>query len=52
LWPLLRTRRARLAAGLGALICLVLIPIAPVGVPILCAVSAIVIGIPDDVVKP
>lgn len=48
LWPLLRTRRARLAAALGAAICVALIPIAPVGVPILCAVLAIVIGIPDD----
>jgi predicted branched-subunit amino acid permease len=50
LWPLLRTRRARMAAALGGLICLVLIPVAPVGVPILCAVSAIVLGVPDEAV--
>lgn len=48
LWPLLRTRRARLAAAIGAAICVALIPVAPVGVPILCAVLAIAIGIPDD----
>jgi 4-azaleucine resistance transporter AzlC len=52
LWPLLRTRRARMAAGLGALICLVLIPVAPVGVPILCSVAAIALGIPDDGARP
>jgi 4-azaleucine resistance transporter AzlC len=52
LWPLLRTRRARMAAGLGALICLALIPVAPVGVPILCAVAAIALGIPDDGARP
>lgn len=46
--PLLRTRRGRWAACLGAAICLVLIPITPVGVPILCASAAVLIGIPAE----
>jgi 4-azaleucine resistance transporter AzlC len=50
LWPLLRTRRGRTAAGLGAAICLATIPFAPLGVPLLCATLAIAVGIPatDD----
>lgn len=47
LWPLLRERRSRLAAALGATVCLVLIPFTPVGVPILCAALAILVGIPE-----
>lgn len=47
LWPLLRARRSRLAAAIGATVCLVLIPFAPVGVPILCAAVGIVVGIPQ-----
>lgn len=46
LWPLLRDGRARLAAVLGALICLVLTPFVPVGVPILAAALAILVGVP------
>jgi 4-azaleucine resistance transporter AzlC len=49
LWPTLRDprqRRARLAAALGAAICLVLIPFTPVGVPILCASLAVLVGVP------
>ncbi len=45
-WPVLAHRRGRVAAGLGAAICLALIPVAPVGVPILCASLAILVGIP------
>jgi 4-azaleucine resistance transporter AzlC len=48
LWPLLHTRRGRIAAGLGAAICLVLIPFTAVGVPILCASLAVLVGIPAD----
>ena len=46
LWPLLRERRARLAAAFGAIICLALIPFVPVGVPILGAALAILVGVP------
>lgn len=46
LWPSLRDPRARLAAGLGAAICLVLIPFVPVGIPVLCSALAILVGIP------
>lgn len=48
LWPLLRTRRGRLAAALGAAICLVLIPVTPVGVPILCSALAVLVGIAPE----
>ena len=46
LWPLLSEPRGRLAAALGALICLVLIPFVPVGIPILCASLAVLVGVP------
>ena len=46
LWPHLRTRRGRLAAALGAIICLALIPFVPIGVPILCASLAVLVGVP------
>jgi 4-azaleucine resistance transporter AzlC len=46
LWPLLRERRARWAAVCGAIICLALIPIVPVGLPILGAALAILVGVP------
>jgi len=45
-WPLLRSRRHALAAGLGAVLCIALIPFTPVGVPILCAALAILVGLP------
>jgi 4-azaleucine resistance transporter AzlC len=45
-WPLLRDRRGRLVAACGAVICLCLIPFVPVGIPILCAALAILIGVP------
>ena len=43
--PHLRTRIGRLVAILGALICLVLVPFAPIGVPILCAAVAVLLGL-------
>lgn len=46
-WPLLRERRSAMAAGIGATMCLALIPFTPVGVPILCAVLGVVVGIPS-----
>jgi hypothetical protein len=46
LYPLLREPRGRLAAALGAAICLVLIPFVPVGIPILCASLAVLVGVP------
>jgi 4-azaleucine resistance transporter AzlC len=44
-WPLLRHRRSAVAAALGAVICLVLIPHTPIGVPILCASLAVLVGL-------
>ncbi|MFV0309192.1 MAG: AzlC family ABC transporter permease [Desertimonas sp.] len=44
--PHLRTRRGLLAGLLGAAICLVLVPITPIGVPILAASAAIILGLP------
>jgi len=43
--PHLRSSRGRRAAALGALICLALIPSAPIGVPILAAGLAVFIGL-------
>jgi 4-azaleucine resistance transporter AzlC len=45
LWPLLREGRARLAAALGAAICVSLIPFVPVGIPILSAALAVLVGV-------
>lgn len=52
--PHLRHRTGLLAGIAGAAICLVLIPLTPIGVPILCASAAVLFGIPrpravDDV---
>jgi 4-azaleucine resistance transporter AzlC len=44
--PHLRHRRGLVAGILGAAICLAFVPFTPVGVPILCASAAILIGIP------
>jgi 4-azaleucine resistance transporter AzlC len=46
IWPLLRDKRTRVAAGCGAVICLSLIPFSPVGIPILCAALAVLVGVP------
>jgi predicted branched-subunit amino acid permease len=43
--PHLRTRRGRLAGLVGATVCLVLIPVAPVGVPILAASLGVLVGV-------
>ena len=43
-WPLLREPLARLAAFLGAFVCLATIPFTPIGVPILLAATVIVVG--------
>jgi 4-azaleucine resistance transporter AzlC len=43
--PHLRTRDGRLAALLGGLVCLVTIPFLPVGLPILCAATAVLVGV-------
>jgi 4-azaleucine resistance transporter AzlC len=43
--PHLRTRIGRVVALLGALICLALVPFAPIGVPILCASAAALLGL-------
>lgn len=48
LWPLLRRRRSLLAAAIGALVCLVLVPFTPVGVPILCAAVGVLAGVPIE----
>lgn len=44
LWPQLRSRRASLAALLGAGIALALVPFAPPGVPIIAAAAAALLG--------
>ena len=46
MWPLLRDGRGRLAAALGAVVCLATIPFVPVGIPILCAALAVLVGVP------
>jgi 4-azaleucine resistance transporter AzlC len=43
--PHLRTRTGRAVGITGALICLALVPFAPIGVPILCAATAVLIGL-------
>lgn len=47
LFPLLRERVPARAAATGALVCLVLIPFVPVGVPILCATVGVLFGLSD-----
>jgi 4-azaleucine resistance transporter AzlC len=49
IWPLLRTRRGRIAAAIGAVVCLALVPVLPVGVPILCAAVGVFVGVPAEV---
>jgi 4-azaleucine resistance transporter AzlC len=45
LWPQLKEPRARLAAGLGALIAASLLPFTPAGVPIVAAAAACLVGL-------
>lgn len=47
-WPLLRRRRPGLAAAVGGTVCLVLVPLAPVGVPIVCAALGVLVGVPAE----
>lgn len=47
LFPLLRQKRPMMAVAIGGTICLLLIPFTPVGVPILCAALAILVGVPE-----
>lgn len=51
-WPLLRERPARLAAGIGAGVCLVTVPLTPVGVPILLSVIGVIVGLQEPVFSP
>jgi 4-azaleucine resistance transporter AzlC len=44
-WPHFRTRNGRLAGLIGAIVCLVTIPLVPVGMSILCASVAVLVGI-------
>ena len=46
LWPQLRAPRARQAAVAGAVLCLVTIPILPIGLPILVATLGVLFGLP------
>lgn len=45
LWPLLGSHRGRVAAAFGAVICVTLTPILPIGAPILCAALAVLVGV-------
>jgi 4-azaleucine resistance transporter AzlC len=47
-WPLLRTRRGQLAAAIGAVLCLATVPFLPIGLPILCASVAVLVGVPGE----
>lgn len=44
--PHMRHRRGRVAGLFAAVICVALIPVTPIGVPILCAALAILVGMP------
>jgi len=46
--PHLRTRRGLVAGVLGATICLLTVPWTPIGVPILCAGAAVLVGLPPE----
>lgn len=50
IWPMLTDRRARLAAGIGAVICLLATPLTPVGVPILLSALGVLVGVRPGVV--
>ena len=46
--PQLQTSRGRLAALLGAVICLVTIAFVPIGLSVLCAALAVLVGVPRE----
>ena len=52
MWPLLQERPARLAAIIGAGVCLVTIPFTPVGVPILLSVVGVLVGLQEPIAAP
>ena len=52
IWPLLTSGRGRLAAGVGAAICLALVPFVPIGIPILCASIGVLVGVPRNTANP
>jgi 4-azaleucine resistance transporter AzlC len=47
-WPHFRTRNGRLAGLLGAAVCLATIPFVPVGMSILCAAVAVLVGVREE----
>jgi 4-azaleucine resistance transporter AzlC len=51
-WPILSKTEARIAAVVGAVVCLIAVPMTPVGVPILLSVIGVLAGLrsPDDTV--
>jgi len=50
IWPILSKTEARIAAVVGAAVCLIAVPVTPVGVPILLSVIGVLVGLrsPDD----
>lgn len=44
-WPILGRAQARIAAVIGAVVCLIAVPITPVGVPILLSVIGVLAGL-------
>jgi len=44
MWPALKRVEARWVAGIGALIALALVPVAPAGVPVIAAAGAAIVG--------
>lgn len=50
--PHLRTRRGLMAGITGALVCILLVPVTPIGVPILVAAVGVLFGLPDRFDEP
>lgn len=44
-WPILSRTEARIAAAIGAAVCLIAVPVTPVGVPILLSVIGVLVGL-------
>jgi 4-azaleucine resistance transporter AzlC len=51
-WPHFRTRNGRLAGLIGAVVCLITIPFVPVGLSVLCAAVAILVGVRPEPASP
>ena len=47
-WPQYATRDGRIAGLLGAIVCLVTIPFVPIGMSVLCAAVAVLVGVRKD----